>query len=102
MTRILGTKPFDEFEAFSDQAKPVPWGPDGAWQATFGGRVVLESLVSGLRGHPEVVAKRYPGKAEPYAVVLGCVPWLTSPAVVNALIDVGTCCVVVDKAHWNP
>jgi len=30
-------------------------------------------------------------------VVLGCVPWISSDDVADALIAVGTCCIVVDK-----
>jgi hypothetical protein len=64
---------------------------------TFGSGV-LADFIQGLRDLPAVVASGIPRKAEPYPVVLGCVPWLTSSEVVDALIEIGSCCVVVDKS----
>ena len=67
----------------------------------FGGRVVQDELIAGLRAHPAAVEKRFSAKSEAYPFVLGCVPWFDSDAIVDALIDVGSCCIVVDKKTNN-
>lgn|SRR5215467_494912 len=96
-------------DAFREWSGPRSWGPDSAWQTTFGGGVVAD-LAKGLRAHPAAVDRRFSAIAEAYPVVLGCVPWLTSPDVVDALIRIthprpgsviwppGCFCVVVDKS----
>ncbi|MDQ6949733.1 MAG: hypothetical protein M3256_26680, partial [Actinomycetota bacterium] len=126
--------PLGSLDAFEEWSTPRPWGPsakrDGiravedleklgralgidagdSWRATFGGGVVAD-LVKGLRAHPTAVGRRFSRKAEAYPVVLGCVPWLTSKDVVDALLSMmvgppsshtglwvrGGCCVIVDK-----
>lgn len=95
------TPPLGALAAFKKLTAPRAWGPDNAWTATFGGRVVLEDLISGLRAHPQAVMRRFSAKAEAYPVILGCVPWLDSPRVVDALLKVGTYCVIVDKGAWS-
>lgn len=89
--------PLSALEAFAKLTNPRQWGPDKGWTVAFGGRVVQDELIAGLRAHPAVVDERFPAKAEAYPVVLGCVPWLDSDAIVDALVDVGSCCIVVDK-----
>lgn len=75
----------------------MAWGPDDAWIATFGPNVV-EHLVAGVKHFCSKAAGSRPGKAEPFAVVAGCVPWLTSVELVDALAKVGGgVCVAVDK-----
>jgi len=62
----------------------------------------VADLAEGLRAHPAAVHQRFPGKAEAYPVVLGCVPWITSREVVDALLAIGNYCVVVDKSAYGP
>ncbi len=92
--------PLGALDAFRNWSGSRSWGPGDRWRATFGGGVVAD-LVEGLRGHPNEVAKRFSAKAEAYPVVLGCVPWISSDDVVDALVAVGSCCVVVDKSARN-
>jgi hypothetical protein len=89
--------PLGSLEAFKAWSDPRSWGPDARWRVTFGSGV-LPDFVRGLRDLPATVASGMSRKAEPYPVVLGCVPWLTSSEVVDALIEIGSCCVVVDKS----
>jgi hypothetical protein len=90
--------PLSSLDAFREWPAPRSWGPESAWQATFGGGVVAD-FAKGLRAHPAAVARRFPAKAEAYPVVLGCVPWLTSQDVVDALVGTTNhVCVVVDKS----
>ena len=95
------TPPLGALDAFKELAGPRTWGPDERWSVAFGGRVVQDELIAGLLTHPNAVEKRFSPKAEAYPVVLGCVPWLDSDAIVDALIKAGTCCIVVDK-KTNP
>lgn len=94
-------QPLGALEAFKKLATPRPWGPDKRWSVAFGGRVVQDELIAGLRAHPAAVEKRFRPKAEAYPVVVGCVPYLDSDAIVDALLEVGTCCIVVDKKTNN-
>ncbi len=95
------TPPLGALDAFKRLASPRQWGPDKRWSVAFGGRVVQDELIAGLRAHRSAVEKRFSPKAEAYPVVLGCVPWLDSDAIVDALIDLGSCCIVVDKKTNN-
>ena len=61
----------------------------------------MTDLADGLRGHPDSVKRRFSAKAEAYPVVIGCVPWLNSAEVVDALLAMAGCCVVVDKSAWG-
>ena len=89
--------PLGSLQAFKAWSDPRSWGPDGRWRVTFGSGV-LPDFVQGLRELPAAALTGMSRKAEPYPVVLGCVPWLTSGEVVDALIEIGSCCVVVDKS----
>jgi hypothetical protein len=93
--------PLGSLEAFKAWSDPRSWGPDSKWRVTFGGGVLLD-FVRGLRELPAAAVSGMPRKAEPYPIVLGCVPWLSSKAVVDALIEIGSCCVVVDKSCKRP
>lgn len=63
-------------------------GGQGSTRVTFGGGVI-DDLIAGLVAHKESVRR---------PVVLGCVPWLTSIAVADALCDQEAICIVVDKS----
>jgi hypothetical protein len=60
-------------------------------RAWFGGNVVdglcevLDKHVAALRGR------------DMRSAAIGCVPWLTSEAVVDRLLKLNSCCVVIDK-----
>jgi hypothetical protein len=90
-------QPLGALDAFKNSSGSRPWGPDDRWRAVFGGGVV-DDLVEGIRSHPDAVKRRFSAKAEAYPVVVGCVPWLNSPDVVDALLTLEGCCVVVDKS----
>lgn len=93
--------PLGALDAFKNSSGSRPWGgPDDRWRATFGAGVVSD-LAEGIRNHRGVVRDRFTAKAEAYPVVIGCVPWLNSPDVVDALLTMGGCCVVVDKSAWG-
>jgi hypothetical protein len=59
-----------------------------------GGDVVVADLLAGLSEHRRAVADRWPGKAEPFPVVLGCVPWLTHRKIAETLAGMSGCTVV--------
>lgn len=86
-------KPLGEYGPFRRwSGKPRAWGPDGAgWQAWFGGKVI-DALCEVLDEH---LAARRGRDMRPAAI--GCVPWLTSEAVVDRLLKLDSCCVVIDK-----
>jgi hypothetical protein len=112
-------KSLGSLDAFKRWSTPRPWGPSSKrrdfsaingleqlaqtfgedpekrWRATFGPAVIAD-LVKGLRAHPTAVHRRFSAKAQAYPVVLGCVPWLTSKDVVDALVPMHGC-VLVDK-----
>src|SRR5438128_2260976 len=94
-------QPLSALDAFKKLGTARQWGPDKRWSVAFGGRVVHDELIAGLRAHPDAVTRRFSAKAEAYPVILGCVPWLDSAAIVDALVDVGSCCIVVDKKTNN-
>ena len=77
------------------------WGPDATWRAAFGGGAVLDELTTGIRSFWGEEHRRYPAKAEPWPLAIGCVPWLTSRTVVDALIELGPVCIAVDKSNWG-
>ena len=78
--------------------RAVPWGPEGQWSVTFGaGGEVVDHLADLIVDARRRVHDRYPAKAEPFAVTLGCVPWLTSDRIVDALLQAGPTCICVDK-----
>jgi len=83
-----------DYEAFRRwSAKPRAWGPEGSgWRAWFGGSVV-DGLCEVLDEHLSL------GRA---AAAIGCVPWLTSTAVVDRLLKMSACCVVLDKDAYLP
>lgn len=85
--------PLGDYEPFRGwSGKPRDWGPDGAgWRAWFGGGVV-DGLCDVLDEH---LTTRYGREMRPAAI--GCVPWLTSEAVVDRLLKLNSVCVVIDK-----
>jgi len=91
-SRPLGSYP--EFAAWTGQ--PRVWGEGAQGEVSFAGDVI-DALAAGLAGHPEAVSKRLPAKAEAIPVALGCVPWLSSSAIVDALLAVGHQLVIIDK-----
>lgn len=80
------------------EADPVQWGPGRNSRARFGADVVVD-LVAGLADGRRLVRERFPAKAEPMTLAIGCVPWLTSPEVVDALLALDGCCICVDKSQ---
>ena len=97
----MGVPPLGALDAFAKFASAKAWGPDQTGKVAFGGRVVLDGLIAGFRAHPAAVARRFSARAEAYPLVLGCVPWLDSPDVVDAILAIGSCCVIVDKGIRN-
>ena len=86
------SKPLGDYEAFKRwSGEPRRWGPDGAWRAWFGGKVV-DGLCDVLDEH--LAAPRRRGM---HPAAIGCVPWLTSRAVASRLLAFASYCVVVDK-----
>jgi hypothetical protein len=84
---------YEAFRAWS--GKPRAWGPpDAGWRAWFAGRVV--------DGLCEVIDEHLATKRRGVPAAIGCVPWLTSPAVARRLLGLGAFCVVVDKGTWFP
>jgi hypothetical protein len=58
----------------------------------------LDDLLAGLTRHRSTDwSAEYGRRLEPRAAAIGCVPWLTDPAVAAALATLDQCCVVVDK-----
>lgn len=94
----MSRKPLADHAAFRTWPKqPREWGPDGSgWRSWFGGGVV-DGLCDVLDEH---LATR-PGRDMSIAAI-GCVPWLTSAAVVDRLAALGSCCVVIDKSENAP
>jgi hypothetical protein len=91
--------PLGSLAAFAGFTGSRRWGPDGAWNVTFGGgRIVVEDLVAGLRAHPGHVEQKWSKKAEAYPVVLGCTPWFSDTTVADVLASMAGC-VVVDKRY---
>jgi hypothetical protein len=85
---------YEEFTRWTGQARS--WRAGGMTQVNFGGDV-LAGLTDGIAGHVLAVGRQFPAKAEAIPVALGCVPWLDSAEVVDALITVGHQLVVVSK-----
>src|ERR1700730_7013904 len=88
MPKALGDH--DAFKRWS--GKPREWGPDRAgWRSWFGGGVV-DGLCDLIQEHLD--ERRGWGMAP---AAIGCVYWLTSKPVVDLLLQLNSCCVVVDK-----
>lgn len=66
------------------------------------GSGVVENLVAGIRHFRENAARHYWRRLGPTPAALGCVPWLTDPAVIDELSSFGGTCIVVDKQHLGP
>lgn len=74
-------------------------GPHG-WTAgtVVHGSRVLDDLVAGIEKHRATDwREEYWRRLEPRPAALGCVPWLTDFAVADALVALGSSCIVVDK-----
>ncbi len=96
ISRVDEIKPLGSYPEFAAwTGRPRPWGPD-ADEVSFAGDVI-DALAAGIAAHPEAVRQRFPAKAEAIPVALGCVPWLNSAAIVDALLAVGHQLVIVDK-----
>lgn len=100
--------PLGDYEAFQSwSGRPRSWGPsDVGWRAWFGGQVI-DGLCSVLDEHlaaylpaPVPSLALATGRGVPAAI--GCVPWLTSAAVVDCLFKLGACCIVIDKGTLRP
>ncbi|MPZ26515.1 MAG: hypothetical protein GEV12_08665 [Micromonosporaceae bacterium] len=62
------------------------------------GSGVLDDLVAGINRHRNTDwTSTYWRRLDPRAAAIGCVPWLTDAAVVDALLQLDQCCIVVDK-----
>jgi hypothetical protein len=88
--------PLGDYETFRGwSGQPRSWGPEDArWRVWFGGNVV-DGLCGVLDEH--LAAQR---RGVPAAI--GCVPWLTSAAVVDRLLNLTACCVVLNKGARFP
>jgi hypothetical protein len=87
--------PLGEYEQLKDWAgRARSWGPDG--EVRFGANV-LDGLVELIEDFRRRVKERFPVKTEACPVILGCVPWLTSPRIADALVAAGSHCICVDK-----
>ena len=114
MTNPMDWMPLGDYEAFRNwSGQPRSWGPERAewvawdggkivdgprkpgWKAWFGGKVV-DGLCDELDQH--MAAQRHP---DSFPAAIGCVPWLTSEAVVDRLLKMA-CCVVLDKGAYLP
>ncbi|MCP3811204.1 hypothetical protein NLX62_02460 [Mycobacteriaceae bacterium Msp059] len=83
--------PLGDYELFEKwSGRPRSWGAGGAARVWFGGQV-LDGLCIVLDEH---LAATGGGSAG-----IGCVPWLTSEAVVDRLAKLNSLCVVIDKAQ---
>jgi hypothetical protein len=82
-----------EFSAWS--GRPRTWGPDDRYRVWFAGGV-LDGLASVIDDHVKAVRQgsRY---GDPIVAAIGCVPWLTSDAIVDRLAALPACCIVVSK-----
>ncbi len=90
----MGEKtPLGEYDLFKNwSGKPRAWGASGEARVWFGGQVV-DGLCTVLDEH--LAATRLQSAA------IGCVPWLTSHAVIDRLEKFGSLCVVIDKGTEN-
>jgi hypothetical protein len=61
------------------------------------GSGVLDDLVAGIEKHISTSTDGYWSRLIPQPVGIGCVPWLTDDRVVDALMQLGQFCVLVDK-----
>lgn len=88
--------PLGAHEAFRRwSGHPRSWGAqDRQWRAWFAGKVV-DGLCHVLDDHLAVYRHGTPA-------AIGCVPWLTSEAVVDRLLALSACCVVLDKGAMLP
>lgn len=83
--------PLGEYELFEKwSGRPRSWGAGGEARAWFGGQV-LDGLCTVLDEHLAATGGR--------AAAIGCVPWLTSEAVIDRLANLNSLCVVIDKAQ---
>jgi hypothetical protein len=78
-------------------AYPRDWGPNGEGRVWFGGHV-LDGLADVIDEHIARVEKE---RTHGRAAALGCVPWLTSSAIVSRLLRLGGCCIVIDKGCFR-
>jgi hypothetical protein len=72
--------------------QPRSWGPnDARWRVWFGLKVI--------DGLCEVLDEHIAAQHEGYPAAIGCVPWFGSKAVAERLLQLTSCCIVVDKEH---
>ena len=90
---MMQRKPLGEYELFKKwSGQPRTWGANGEARAWFGGQVV-DGLCAVLDEHLAATGVR--------SAAIGCVPWLTSEAVINRLAALNSLCVVIDKGAKN-
>ncbi|MGH3556307.1 MAG: hypothetical protein ACRDTK_02100 [Mycobacterium sp.] len=86
-------KPLGEYELFKKwSGRPRTWGANSEARAWFGGQVV-DGLCTVLDEHLAVTGG--------HSAAIGCVPWLTSDAVIGRLAKLNSLCVVIDKGTEN-
>lgn len=88
-------RPFGDYRQFGP-SRPLPWGDRPGWTITVGGGVIPD-LVAGIRAHADRAVRDYSQMFWPATAAVGCVPYFTSMAVADALLELTSCCVVVDK-----
>lgn len=90
---LMNLPPLGDYEQLL-QSTAQDWA---AGTVVHGSRVV-DDLIAGLAHHTSIDwTGEYWRRLEPRPAVLGCVPWLTDGAVVDALVSFDQCCIVVDK-----
>jgi hypothetical protein len=86
-------KPLGEYELFKKwSGRPRIWGANGEARAWFGGQVI-DGLCTVLDEHLEATGG--------HSAAIGCVPWLTSGAVIGRLAKLNSLSVVIDKGIEN-
>lgn len=86
-------RPLGEYELFEKwSGRPRTWGPGGEARVWFGGQI-LDGLCTVIDEHLAATGGR--------SAAIGCVPWLTSEAVVDRLAELNSLCVVIDKAQGS-
>ncbi|VBA38775.1 hypothetical protein LAUMK191_05669 [Mycobacterium attenuatum] len=86
-------KPLGEYELFKKwSGRPRTWGANSEARAWFGGQL-LDGLCTVLDEHLAAAGGQ--------SAAIGCVPWLTSYAVIDRLAKLTSLCVVIDKGTEN-
>ena len=96
MSRLEADVRLGDYDEFSWFSRPRSWGQDGSWRAWFGAKVV-----DGLCEVLDERLSRKPRK-DGLRAASGCVPWLTSTAIVDRLLKFDELCIVMDKGSDAP